>query len=508
MRLPYLKHQENKQVTQTVEFRGLNYGPVIEDGEMSDCLNMSSDLYPCLSPRLPRKVEKPGLTNPTALMAKDKLIYVDGEGFYYDSVQKGVVTPGKKQMVCIGDRVIIFPDKTYYDISDELYGTLGETYKQAELVFTTTTITTTGADFAFKAGDGVKLSGCTVAQGNNKTVIVKSVSSKVLTFDTATFTAATETAEVTIAREVPDMDFICEYQNRLWGCKGSEIYASKLGDPFNFNAFKGITSDSYAATVGTDGSFTAIKGFTSHIAFFKPNCIHRLYGNKPANFQFNDSQGLGVAKGCEKSVANVADTLFYVSSNGIMAYTGTAPDNISAKFGTKKFVEAVGGYDGDKYYLSAKDSFGDWSLFVYDTASGIWLREDDTHVLDFSFYDGKLYFLSSDKKIYSVNDYDSKEAVPWSVTFGEKAFGADEKKSHTNFNLQLELCDPDSTISIYINQDRKGWLQIYSGSWFGERKTVSVPIVPTKCDILNIRIEGKGRCKIYALTKILVLGGE
>ena len=53
--------------------------------------------------------------------------------------------------------------------------------------------------------------------------------------------------------EIPDMDYIVESNNRLWGCKYglvdgkvvNEIYASKLGDFRNWRCYMGLSTDSY-----------------------------------------------------------------------------------------------------------------------------------------------------------------------------------------------------------------------------------------------------------------------
>ena len=59
---------------------------------------------------------------------------------------------------------------------------------------------------------------------------------------------------------VPDMDFICESNNRLWGCKYglvdgevvNEIYASKLGDFRNWRICSSVTSKSRCIPCGTN----------------------------------------------------------------------------------------------------------------------------------------------------------------------------------------------------------------------------------------------------------------
>ena len=66
--------------------------------------------------------------------------------------------------------------------------------------------------------------------------------------------------DVRLSRKVPDMDFVCEWNNRLWGCSSEkhELYASALGDPYNWNVFEGTSQDSYILTIGSTGEFTGI----------------------------------------------------------------------------------------------------------------------------------------------------------------------------------------------------------------------------------------------------------
>ena len=67
---------------------------------------------------------------------------------------------------------------------------------------------------------------------------------------------------------MPELDFLCENENRLWGCKGDTIYASKLGDPFNWNVFDGVSTDSYAVDVGSAGDFTGCFAYRGYPVFF------------------------------------------------------------------------------------------------------------------------------------------------------------------------------------------------------------------------------------------------
>lgn len=106
------------------------------------------------------------------------------------------------------------------------------------------------------------------------------------------------TAPVAVERRVPDFDFVTEQGNRVWGCSRKEntIYACALGDPTNWYSYRGIASDSYAVNVGSDGPFTGAATCMGYVLFFKENCLHKLYGSRPADYQLVSVQCRGVAK--------------------------------------------------------------------------------------------------------------------------------------------------------------------------------------------------------------------
>ena len=201
---------------------------------------------------------------------------------------------------------------------------------------------------------------------------------------------------------MPNMDFIVESGNRLWGCKYgvavngqivNEIYASKLGDFKNWNSFAGISTDSYAASVGTDGQFTGAITHLGYPIFFKENCMHKVYGNYPANYQIQTTACRGVQRGCERSLAIVNEVLYYKARSGVCAYDGSLPMEISSALGDEAYSNAVAGSLGNKYYISMVDSKKQWSLFVYDTLKGMWHREDSTRAIVFCNCRGDLYYI-------------------------------------------------------------------------------------------------------------------
>ena len=112
MRYPQLSAlQSSRQMMDT--FKGYNHNLRIGDGEFFDMKNMTSDHYPVLSPRGKRGVYA-SPTNPTGLISKDSLCYVDGSRFVTNEYDVDLgLNDEPKQLISMGAYVIIMPDKKY-----------------------------------------------------------------------------------------------------------------------------------------------------------------------------------------------------------------------------------------------------------------------------------------------------------------------------------------------------------------------------------------------------------
>ena len=507
--LPFLNVAAKNSKKYVVAFNGINYSEAYTEGDFSDSKNISTAQFPCVTTRFGRE-EVGAYSAPTTLHTKDGLMVIDGTDAIYNGTVVGSVTAGRKQMATVGNYIIIFPDKVYYNVETKKFGSMEASASASGLVFTDSTITTTGDDFPFQVGDAITISGCTVHPENDKTVekaiIIRGVDKKVLTFYENSFTAGTETGAVTLKRDVPDLDFICESNYRLWGTKGNTIYSSKFMDPMNFNVFDGITSDSYAISVGSDGEFTGCAPFSSHICFFKENTLHKLYGSKPSNFQIVTSQVYGVQAGSERSICIINETLFYKGVGGVYAYTGGVPELVSAKFGVRKFSEACAATDGSRYYISMREG-AVWHTFVYDVQRNLWVEEDDAHCVDMSFHDGHVYFLTADGKLLKVDETADRSNVEWSVTFCPFNETVNERKGYSKFHMRLELA---AGSWLKVEEKRAvdtDWRQIYSTH--NERaRTLSIPVIPSRCDSVTIRLSGKGECLLRTFIREFFTGSD
>lgn len=501
---PYLKDNGLRSEPYIVNFRGVNYSENYTDGEFAQTENLTSEKYPCITPRRARTLDGQ-YENGTTLATKDGLVIVADQKVYYSEEEVGTVTAGRKQIATVGNLVCIFPDKKYFDVTEDTLTLrdMGVSYKATGLVFTDSTITTTGADWPFRAGDAVKISGCTIqsedGSDNNKTTIIREVSGQVLKFYENTLVPGTETGSVTLEREIPDLEFVCESNYRLYGVKGNTIHVSKYGDPLNFFCFDGLTGDSYYIDVGSDGAFTGCAPFSSHVCFFKETTLHKLYGSKPSNFQVITSAVDGVQAGSERSMALVNETLIYKGVHGIYAYGGGIPDLISENFGTRLFSQACAAYDGSRYYISMCGDDG-WNLYAYDVRRGFWLREDSTHAVDMTTHNGMVYILTDTGAIERIDQSGDRSQVEWSAEFCPFTETMDERKGYSRFNMRVEM-EAGAWLGVEMKTDQDDrWTTIWTTH--NERKRIiSVPIIPTRCDAVSIRVHGKGDCTIRAFVR-------
>ena len=373
----------------------------------------------------------------------------------------------------------------------------------------------TGIGAPFKAGDGVKISGIAFAPALNGYAVLKDAGEDYIVVPGLIEEVAEEAGTLTIERRMPEFDFVTEAGNRLWACRYgtsregevvNEIYASKLGDFKNWNCFEGLSTDSYAAAVGTDGAWTGAATHLGYPCFFKENVLHKVYAAANGAHRIQETALFGVKRGCERSLATVGQTLFYLSPSGVMAYDGSLPVGISAALGKESFGEAAAGALGDKYVLSAKDGKGAWHLFLFDTARSLWHREDATHAEGFAAARGELYFMENGviRTMCGSGEEDDGE-VRWSAETGPIGILTPDHLYLCRLNLSMELArGTKCRVEIaYDNEER--WEQAAS-LYAAERRTFTLPILPRRASFLRLRLSGEGDFKLFSLARVLEAG--
>ncbi len=398
-------------------------------------------------------------------------------------------------------------------------------------------ISAPGIADGFKRGDGITISGITADNVSdavqaqidsiNTTTIIQSIDEEnhnwLVVVGILDQTLQVSGSGVEIVRQAPYMDYVCEHNNRLWGCRYglnrngdtvNEIYSCKQADFKNWFCYTGISSDSYAVSVGSDERWTGCTPFGNSVLFFKENTIHKLYGTAPSNFQTSDQKVRGIQRGSESSLCFVNEVLFYKSVCDIVAYDGSTPKSISAALGDVKYKNAVFGSINNKLYCNMQDDSGEWHLFVYDISSQTWHREDNLHCKFICRVDTDLYFVDSNNKLCTftgggqpANEFESEDDFEWYAETGNIGYSYPDSKYLSKISVRFgKPVTSDFKILIQYD-DSKIWSPISALSGHGI-KSVSLPILPRRCDHFRLRFEGKGECNIYSITKTIESGSE
>ena len=319
--------------------------------------------------------------------------------------------------------------------------------------------------------------------------------------------------DITIQRlsgDVPDLEYICTHNNRLWGVAGNKIYASAWGNPLVFESETQTQADPWSTEIGEDGEWTGIVSYSGAILAFKEHLMYKVLGNLPENYTLYVYNVEGIKRGCHKSAVILGEVLYYMGPGGVYAYSGSVPQRISANFGTREYSDAVGGTDGLKYYVSAK--CGDvFDLHVLDVEKGIWLREDDLEVYDFVRYDGRLYALDSRGNTLRFDSGD--ETISWHAVTAKLYEDIRtqyvnipiEHHSYSRFVIRIEL-DAGSAFNVEISYDGEEFTPCYK-QLASRRQTYIVPIVPRRCDQMRIRLSGEGFFRLRGIVRV-VHGGS
>ena len=322
---------------------------------------------------------------------------------------------------------------------------------------------------------------------------------------------------VRMERRVPDLDYITECDNRVWGCSSKEnvIYACKLGDPTNWFSYRGIAADSYAVTVGSDGAFTGAATCMGYALFFKENTLHKLYGSKPSDFQLTSLRCRGVAKNAARSLCVLNETLYYLSPDGVMAWDGSIPTKVSAVLDASRLANvqsAVGGALDGRYYLHISRTAGTQGqtrLLVYDTERGLW-HEEDVCSCDMASTGGQLY-LWDGQALWAADpsresDWQSTEGVEQQVSFelvtGDIGQDGAEQRYLSRLTLRLDAACA-STVEVALSYDGSPWETVASLTAREARRSYDLPLVPRRHSTLRLRLRGKGQITLRSLAKNL-----
>jgi len=520
MKLPQIQYAGQKNKSTVVQMRGVNFSDSVQDGDLARSLNLSARRFPFITTRR-KRVKQVDYAGATALTAWGKLVAVVGTNLIYDGEIVGTVSPGEKQFAVVNTKLVIWPDKKYFDLSTEVLKDLGAVLSGPGCTFTSNTMTiawthvvegqTVAYDLRdyFNVGDCVEISGCTNTTSNNKSIVIQSLTATQITVTDDGFATGSESSGTTvqIERKIPDLDFICESENRLWGCSNTDrtIYASSLGDPTNFYTYEGLSTDSYALAIGSEGEFTGCCKLSSSVLFWKESVLHKILGSYPAEYALYTYTLEGLRSGCSKSLQVINEVLFYVGLHGVFAYSGGTPTLISSNFGSREFTNAVSGNDGDSYYLSVQEGTQNY-LFVYESKFGIWVMEDTVRCKDFARIGKDLYFLDNEGYVWLEDGGEDDSNMEWYAQFTPFYETINGRKVYSKIAFRLEL-PLGSYVVASVRTDGNRWSEV--GRVAGRKDDViPLRIALNRCDKFEIKLSGRGPCTILSMLREFAVGSD
>ena len=328
--------------------------------------------------------------------------------------------------------------------------------------------------------------------------------------------------KITISRSFPDMDYVVECGNRLWGCKYgesdgkllNEIYACALGDPTNWNRFRGLATDSYAANRGCDGPWTGAVTYGGYPYFFKKGYREKVYPSEYGAHKIVTTACDGVENGDTLAVVN--GVLYYQSDRGVIAFDGSACTVVDDPLNGIHGGLACG--LGNKYYLYGDTAGEDgyFPLYVYHTRYGLWHIEE-------RFYRKPRLAATAGGLVYMADSFVGENGMIfyYDATLGggepvygwmaqSAVFGCDspDSKYISRLNFRFRLSEK-GRLDIFIRYDSSGdWEHKCHIKGNGFLQTRTAVILPRRCDHFEIRYKGNGSFTLLSLAKITEGGSD
>ena len=495
------------------DFRGYDHRPGCPEGGIYEMTNGSAADAPLFSTRPGRTLTYPtGGGSANGLFAVDGgLLWCTGQTLYFNGtpVDGCTLVNGPKVFAELGGTVLIWPDKVWYRPDMGTFGSAEPSWSGTVALQRSDdssgaradSVAASGIDTPFRVGDAVTFSGFSTPEDNG-TYIIRAIAGAVLVFDPDTFSAVGAVEHITVTRRMPLALHACTYANRIWACAQDTVWCTKLGDPLSWYWYEAddngtIATAAWSVDVGTPGNFSGCAATGSGVVFLKPDGLWRLYGTKPDNFQLIASAALGTEKNSGRSLVTAAETLYYLYPAGPARTSGGRPVRIGDALG-RTLTAGAAGTDGTRWYLSAHDPQNAWHLFVYDTRSGLWSREDAFHASGFARHDGALY--AQDPSGVWRFGTGSTAQLESMLETGDFVSGSPDCKRLLRVQLRLEA-DAGASVTAAVQYDSDGVWHTLATVAAGAKRSVTLPVLPRRCDHFRLRLTGTGAWRLLSLAR-------
>lgn len=339
-----------------------------------------------------------------------------------------------------------------------------------------------------------------------------------------------------------EFKFVIPYNNRLFACdtKGNCTYSSVIGKLYDFVTLEDGEASADWIEVNSNGVFTAIAAFGGNVYYFKENCVHKLYGSSPSDWQLVMLPINGVEEGAYGSLAVENDICIYKSTDGFYYFDGASSVKISDNLGVWSSQMTANGEDiplsdaeysacifKGKYYCIAYDYRNNIStLYTYDIQRGIWCCEESCDSIPdggkimleltrtsravygaFLTYGGDYHADHKDIRFIPLcgrnefykDGYTYESIFDWCVISGRLTLSVPNIKEINKIQIRAEGSEWTSVKATLIADENGNEIASYE---FEPRKlnTFQFPLKPLRCDNVKLKLEGQGFCIIHSIT--------
>ena len=234
---------------------------------------------------------------------------------------------------------------------------------------------------------------------------------------------------------------------------------------------------------------------------FKQRSMYGLYNNY-ALFYLSKIADVGCIN--PKSIAECNGTLYFLSEQGLMAYSGGLPKLVSKECPELSVAvcSSTACADGRYYYIGN---------YFYDTAESVWGKmRADSSVDSNCYFNGTVYYLQpktqNGTEMEQISRYDPRhfnsELEPDEWYFVTKRFHEDNpyQKQLSKLYIRAEPQQP-ADIKVWISTDDSEWKELYSAHLTqAGRQKILLRVPP--CESCRFKVSGSGKVTIPYIKRI------
>ena len=201
------------------------------------------------------------------------------------------------------------------------------------------------------------------------------------------------------------------------------------------------------------------------------------------------------------------DPGYYLSPDGVMAWSGSLPAKVSGALDTGKLTAAdwaMGGQLDARYYLylhRRADGDGSGRLLVYDTEKGLWHEESPAGTEMVStgqqlyLWDGSaLWAAGSDRE----TEGEEEANLRFEAVTGDIGMSMPDDKYISRVTLRLDAL-AHTVVTVAVSYDGGAWETVGSCAVTQEHQRVNLPFVPRRHDLMRLKFSGTGQMTLRSM---------